>query len=66
MEPLEDLMTPEEVAHLLRITPKTVREMARSRRLPAIKAGRLWRFDRREVQRWLDAHRTSLGLGERR
>jgi excisionase family DNA binding protein len=38
------LMTVQEVARYLQVTPSTVRAMAKRGKLPAIKIGRIWRF----------------------
>ena len=49
-----DLLTPEEVAHLLSVPRKTVLRWAASGYLPARKLGRRWRFIRLELESWLD------------
>jgi len=50
----EPLWTVEDVSHFLRLTPETVRTMARRGELPSIKVGRrVWRFRSAEVKRWL-------------
>ncbi|MBI3910903.1 MAG: helix-turn-helix domain-containing protein [Armatimonadetes bacterium] len=49
------LYTVEEVAEKLRLQPETVRQMARDKRLPARKVGRVWRFVPEEVQAWLQS-----------
>ena len=48
------LMTPDEVADVLRVARKTVVTMAREGRIPHIRMGRLYRFDPAEINRWLD------------
>src|SRR5436305_8660237 len=55
LAPPKILSTVEEIAQVLRLQPETVRQMAREARLPAYKVGRCWRFDSREVERWLRA-----------
>jgi len=40
------LLTVVEAAALLRVSTGTVKALARSRQLPAIKVGRAWRFSR--------------------
>ena len=47
------LCTVDEIAQVLRLQPETIRQMARDGRIPAHKVGRVWRFDRREVQEWI-------------
>jgi excisionase family DNA binding protein len=47
------LWTIKEVAEFLRLKPETVRMMARKENLPAIKVGRVWRFNRNEIVSWV-------------
>ena len=51
------LMTPDEIAAVLRIARKTVITMAREGRIPCIRVGRFVRFDQGEIQRWIDGQR---------
>lgn len=51
------LLTPEEVAEMLRIARKTVVVMAREGRIPCIRIGRFVRFDPAAIQHWIDAQR---------
>ena len=48
-----DLMTVEELAEYLRVKTSTVYEWAKNGKIPAAKVGRLWRFDRVEVENWV-------------
>jgi PTS system nitrogen regulatory IIA component len=43
-----------EAARLLSIHPVTLAEMAREGRIPAFKVGRVWRYRRSSLQRWMD------------
>ena len=52
------LMTIEQVAQFLQLQPETVRTMARQGRIPALRVGRLWRFDRKQIELWLVAQST--------
>lgn len=45
----ETLLNPEEAGRLLNLHPETVRLMARQGRLPALRVGNRWRFDREEL-----------------
>jgi excisionase family DNA binding protein len=45
----ESLLTTEEVAAFLNVSPATVRRLARIGELPALRVGRQLRFDRAEV-----------------
>ena len=47
------LLTAEEVADFLRVKPATVYEWAKSGKIPASKVGRLWRFQREQIEEWV-------------
>jgi excisionase family DNA binding protein len=49
----EEVLTVEQVAELLQVDEKAVRELARKGELPGRKVGREWRFVRRAVLEWL-------------
>lgn len=51
--PLPALWTVEDVATFLRLEVETIRCMARRGELPAFKMGRVWRFQREQIQSWL-------------
>ncbi len=44
------LMTIEQVAQFLQLQPESVRTMARQGRIPALRAGRVRRFDRKQSE----------------
>jgi len=46
----------EEAAELLRLSPYTVRELARTGKIPARKVGKEWRFSREALLRWLEGN----------
>ena len=48
-----ELMTLEEVANYLRVTPKTIHRLLERRAIPATKVGRQWRFDKASIDVWL-------------
>lgn len=48
------LMTLEEVAQYLRIGKRTTYGWAKSGKLPAFKIGQAWRFDRADIDRWVE------------
>lgn len=52
------LLTPDEVADMLRLARKTVIVMAREDRIPHIRIGRFVRFDPTEIDRWIKAQRS--------
>lgn len=47
------LMTVEEVAAYLRVKPSTVYDWAKRGKIPAVKIGRLWRFESEEIEAWV-------------
>jgi excisionase family DNA binding protein len=49
----EEVMTLQEVARLLHLSPATVYTLARKRSLPGLKVGRKWRFSRAAVMETL-------------
>lgn len=59
---LPDVLTLREAASLLRLSPRTLYDLARSRRVPAAQAGGKWLFPRAQLQAWLaDAARPEGG-----
>ena len=54
-----DILTRAEAAAFIRVSEKTLGEMARTRRIPSQKVGREWRFLRSALENWL------VGIGVR-
>jgi excisionase family DNA binding protein len=54
---LRPLLTIEQVAEILAVSPKTVRRLI-ARGFPRIAFGRVLRFDPADVQRWVQARRS--------
>jgi excisionase family DNA binding protein len=52
-----DLLTAEEVAALLRMSPQGVKAMRRRGEISGYFTGARWLFDRREIVQWLAARR---------
>jgi excisionase family DNA binding protein len=46
----EPLLTVEDVANYLRLKQETVRMMARTRKIPALKVGKVWRFRASDIK----------------
>lgn len=63
MENKEQLLSPEEVAKRLAISPKNVREYLREGRIKTMKVGRLWRVRESDLQQYLKGDRI-LWTGE--
>lgn len=49
-----EIMTLEEVAKYLKLTPQTVYKWAQEGRVPGTKLGKEWRFRRRIIDDWID------------
>jgi len=51
------LLTIAEVSHYTGFSINTLYSWAARRRIPFIKAGRLIKFDKNEIDRWIDEHK---------
>ncbi len=49
----DPLWTVEEVADYLKLQPETIRSMARRGELPALKIGKVWRFQKQAIHAML-------------
>jgi excisionase family DNA binding protein len=49
----DPLWTVEEMAAYLKLQPETIRTMARRGELPALKIGKVWRFQRHAIHKML-------------
>jgi len=52
----DDLLTLEEVSHYLKVNKATVYRMAQAGRIPALKVGKVWRFQKSKINEWLAMH----------
>ncbi len=52
-----ELITIKEVADFLQIAEKTIYRLAAEGRIPAFKVGGSWRFNRKEIEEWLEKQR---------
>jgi excisionase family DNA binding protein len=48
-----DVLTLEEVANWLQVSPRTIRQWAEAGEVPACRIGKLWRFRRKDIEEWL-------------
>jgi len=55
--PPAPLLTLREVAALLRVSEKTLRRWVAERRIPCLRLGRVIRFERCDVFRWVSARK---------
>ncbi len=51
-----EIMTLEEVAEYLKLTPQTIYTWAQEKRIPAAKLGKEWRFKRSIIDEWFNQH----------
>ncbi len=58
---MEEIMTPSEVAELLKIHLKTVYKLAEKGVIPGNRIGRSWRFSRSDVMELVSSRSMSLG-----
>jgi excisionase family DNA binding protein len=56
------LLTVAEVAEYLRLNSETVRQMARQSKIPCVKVGRVWRFQRAEIELWIHLQGKTIPL----
>jgi excisionase family DNA binding protein len=64
-ETTHEVMTAEEAAAYLRLAPVTLYRLAGKGEIPGVKIGRLWRFKKSELERWLEREARSNVSGER-
>ena len=50
---MQKLMTIKEVADYLRLSRVTVYKMTRQGKIPALKIGKQWRYNRSEIDSWV-------------
>lgn len=57
---MERLMTPDEAAALLSVSPRTIKDWLRRGDLRGLKAGNRWRIREKELERFLDRDRKTV------
>jgi excisionase family DNA binding protein len=58
--PRAPLLDADQVARVLRVTPRHIRRLVAERRIPFVKVGRFVRFDPGQLDVWLDQHRVEV------
>jgi excisionase family DNA binding protein len=53
---MAEVLTTQEAALYIKVTEKTVRELAREGKIPAQKVGREWRFLKSALDKWLEGN----------
>ncbi|OQX79707.1 MAG: hypothetical protein B6D56_06525 [Candidatus Omnitrophica bacterium 4484_70.1] len=51
------LMSVEELAHYLSLKKQTIYNWLHNRKISGIKIGKVWRFDKKEIEKWLKRHK---------
>lgn len=59
MTVLEPAMTVREVASFLSVDEKTIYRLVQKGELPGFKVAGAWRFQRADLQRWIDVRKTA-------
>lgn len=55
-EPLETMLTVDEVAAIFNVSPRTVLRLIDSGEIQALRVGRQWRFRKEWVRDWIEQH----------
>ena len=50
---MPEIMTTKEVAKYLRLHEITICKLAQEGKIPAIRIGRVWRFDKETIDKWI-------------
>lgn len=58
-------MTVREVAAYLSVAEKTIYRLAKRGELPGFKVAGAWRFQRPDIDRWIDEQKTAAGTWDR-
>jgi excisionase family DNA binding protein len=56
---VDEILTLPEVAQLLKVAEKTVYTMAQKSQLPAFKVGGQWRFQRADIDQWIEQQKAN-------
>jgi len=50
-----EMLTPNEIAKILKLHPFTVTRLAREKKIPGFKVGGVWRFRKDRFEKWVEA-----------
>jgi excisionase family DNA binding protein len=56
----DEIMTVKELAEYLKIAEKTAYRFAAEGKLPGFKVGGSWRFDKKDIQKWIDQRKKDI------
>lgn len=60
---MEPILTLPEVAQLLKVAEKTVYTMAQKGEIPAFKVRGQWRFQRTDIEQWIEVQKMAAKAG---
>jgi excisionase family DNA binding protein len=58
---MTELLDSRQAAALLGIHPKTLQKLAKQNQVPAVRIGKLWRFQKSLIDRWLRSKMENSG-----
>ena len=61
---MPNIMTTNEVAGYLKLHPITICKYAAEGKIPAIRIGRVWRFDKDIIDKWITGGRNIPAIGK--
>ena len=61
---MDDLLTPEQAAAILQLSPKTIKDWLRAGKLAGCKIGRFWRVKPADLEAFIRASRPGRGREE--
>lgn len=61
---MDDLLTPEQAAAILQLSPKTIKDWLRAGKLTGCKIGRFWRVKPADLEAFIQASRLERGREE--
>lgn len=50
---MAEIMTTKEVADYLKLHAITICKLCKERKIPAVRIGRVWRFDKKVIDKWI-------------
>jgi len=59
-----NFLTPQQISELFQIEVRTIHDLARKGKIPAIKVGRLWRFRQEDIWRWIQSQYAGADFSE--
>jgi excisionase family DNA binding protein len=64
LKPMPQMMTIKELAEYLRLHVTTVRKYAAQCRIPGVRIGKIWRFDKNTIDEWIGWDQNKSGVRE--